>query len=717
MVACVLVELSNKALDKMFDYNVPKELEEKVKIGIRVKVPFGMQKLEGFILSFKDKSDIELRDIESIVDNDIVLTDDLLKLGKIMKEKTYSSLISCYQTMLPKALKASYKTNINIKYDNFYKLNNVNINLTQKMKEVVKLFNDKELIDRKTISNYYSNVKKLVDIGLLKEVKKEHYRLTYDKVTAEKHKLTDEQEKVYNEFISTEDNVYLLHGVTGSGKTEVYMEIIDYFLKQGKTSIMLVPEISLTPQMVERFTKRFGSVVAALHSALSEGEKYDEWRRIARGEAKIVIGARSALFCPLKNIGVIIIDEEHSDSYIQDDKNPHYSAIDMAIERSKIVKAKVLLGSATPSLESYARGLKKVYHLLTLKNRVNGKTLPVVKIIDMNYGIRTAVGSFSRELINALNEKLEKNEQVILLLNRRGYSRVVTCKNCGFTYKCPNCDIALTYHKSTNNLRCHYCGFATKVDNTCPKCHENDLSSIGVGTEKVEEEMKKIFPNAKVLRMDYDTTTKKGSHKKMLDDFKEHKYDILLGTQIVAKGLDFENVTLVGIINADTSLNIPNYRSSEETFSLISQTAGRCGRADKEGVVYIQTFNKDHYAITYSKKHDYVGFYHEEMNIRRKLKYPPYYYILYIKISGKDNSLVYNESLRIKKSFMKYLKDEILLGPSTTGNYKINNIYHYGIIIKYKSDINIKEALDLMNKAYISNNKIKIDIIFNPRHF
>lgn len=716
MVASVLVELSNKNLDKTFDYNVPDSMKENIKVGVRVKVPFGKRSLEGFVLGFKEKSEFELRDINEIVDNEMVLTDDLLKLGKIMHDKTYASLISCYQVMLPKALKASYKTNINIKYDTFYKLNNTDIKLTPKMKDVITLFKDKDLLTKKEIEEVYTNVKKLVDNGLLSIVKKEHYRLEYNKEKSSIHKLTPDQEKVYNEFINTSDDVYLLHGVTGSGKTEVYMEIIDYYLKQGKTSIMLVPEISLTPQMVNRFTARFGSVVAALHSALSEGEKYDEWRKIERGEARIVIGARSALFCPLKNIGAIIIDEEHSDSYMQDDMNPHYNAIDMAIERAKIVNAKVLLGSATPSLDSFARAKKGIYHLLKLPNRINGM-MPDVKIIDMNYGIRKAKGSFSEELINAINEKLEKNEQIILLLNRRGYSRVVTCKNCGYTYKCPNCDIALTYHKSSNNLRCHYCGYAAKVDKLCPNCHNNDLSSIGLGTEKVEEELNKIFSGAKVLRMDYDTVTRKGAHEKMLKAFRNHEYDILLGTQIVAKGLDFDNVTLVGIINADTSLNIPNYRSSEETFDLISQTAGRAGRSNKKGTVYIQTFNKDHYAIKYSKNHDYIGFYNEEMKVRHTLKYPPYYYILYIKISGNNNSYVYNEALRIKKSFEKHLKEEIILGPSTAGILKINNIYHYGIIIKYKKDDNIRKVINLMNNAYLSNNKLKIDIIFNPRHF
>lgn len=407
-----------------------------------------------------------------------------------------------------------------------------------------------------------------------------------------------DQEKVVNEFRNSSDKVYLLHGVTGSGKTEVYMELIEDCIKENKTCIVLVPEISLTPQTISRFSKRFGSRIALLHSALSDGERYDEWRRINRGEVDIVIGARSALFAPLKNLGLIVIDEQHSESYKQDDSNPRYDAINMAIKRVELNKgAKVILGSATPTLDAYARALKNIYHLLNLPNRVNKKPLPEVTLVDMNQEFKRSEGHFSLLLLNKIKEKLSKEEQVILLLNRRGYSSFVTCKNCGYTVKCPHCDITLTYHKSSNNLRCHYCGYATNITNICPECHEKSLTTLGVGTEKIEEELHTLIPAAKILRMDFDTTSKKGSHAKMIEEFKEHKYDILLGTQIVAKGLDFENVTLVGVVNADTSLNIPNFRSSEQTFSLLSQVAGRSGRSSKTGEVIIQTYNPTHYAI------------------------------------------------------------------------------------------------------------------------
>ena len=722
MIVGVLVQLSNKNIDKIFDYKVNDEIKSKIKIGIRVEVPFGYQKLEGFVLEIKNESstDRELKQVCSIIDSDIVLNEELLELGKKIKDNTLSTLISCYQVMLPKALKARKGTIINKKYDTYYKLNLNNdykINSTQQ--KIIDLFKNKKLVSRKDILDVsLSSLNTLVKNNILVPIKKEHYRTNYSNNKTSKKELTIDQKRVVNEVLDCSGfNTFLLHGVTGSGKTEVYMEIIEDAIKKGKTSIVLVPEISLTPQMVERFQNRFGNKIAALHSALSEGEKYDEWRRIARGEASIVIGARSAIFAPLKDIGVIIIDEEHSDSYKQDDSSPRYNAKDIAMLRGKYHNCSVILGSATPTLESFARAKKGVYKLLSLPNRVNGKKLPLVRIIDMNDEIKKSKGHFSRNLITSINDKLEKGEQVILLLNRRGYSSFITCKNCGYTFKCPNCDISLTYHKTSNTLRCHYCGYGTKVYNTCPSCNEKSIADLGVGTEKVEEELKNIFPDKKVLRMDIDTTSRKGAHAKMIKAFKNHEYDILLGTQIVAKGLDFENVTLVGVINADTSLNIPDFRSSENTFSLLSQVAGRSGRSEKSGEVIIQTFNPEHYAIEYTKSHDYVGFYNREMQIRRMLKYPPFYYICYIKISGKDMNYIGKEANKIKKSLERNLESTIILGPSTASVFKVNNIYRYGIILKYKRDDNLYPILEKILDHYKSDSKIRVDTNFNPSHF
>ena len=715
MVVGVLVELSAKAVDKVFDYNVPEELEDSIKVGIRVLVPFGRMTLEGFVLEIKDSNttSMKLKSIIDVVDKDIVLNKELLELGKTMRNNTLSTLISCYQVMLPKALKAG--STGNIKYDTYYKLNNnySDLKLNDKQKEIIELVKNGPVLRKELIDISLSSLNTLIKKNILVEEKNEHYRVSYDDVCNSKLKLNGDQQSVVDSIIS-DTNTYLLYGVTGSGKTEVYMEIIDYYLSLGKTSIVLVPEISLTPQMIDRFERRFGKKIAAIHSGLSDGEKYDEYRRIARGEASIVIGARSAIFAPLNNIGIIIIDEEHSDSYKQSDPSPRYHARDIAILRSKYHNCSVLLGSATPSLESMARAEKGVYKLLSLPHRVNGKELPLVNIIDMNKEIRKVKGHFSNELVDAIHTRLEKSEQIILLLNRRGYSSFVTCKNCGYTFKCPNCDITLTYHKSSNTLRCHYCGHGEKVYDVCPECKEKSLNNLGVGTQKIEEELNKLFPESKILRMDYDTTSKKGMHEKMIESFRNHEYDILLGTQMVAKGLDFSNVTLVGVINADTSLNIPDFRSSENTFSLLSQVAGRSGRSTKTGSVIIQTFNPEHYAINLCKNHDYLSFYKQEMMIRRSLKYPPYYYICNIRVSGKDSSYILREALKIKNSLERNLNSTIILGPSTSSLFKMNNIFRYNIILKYKKEDNLYLVLSKVIEHYLSNSKIKIDIDFNP---
>lgn len=722
MIIGVLVELSNKNIDRVFDYSVPDCFLDKIKLGIRVKVPFGKMELEGFVVEVKDSSDIEVKDILDVIDDEAILNSELLELGKKMQEDTLATLISCYQIMLPKALKAKNGQVINKKFDTYYYLNKDIVcygKLSASQEKIINLCMEKEFVLRKELVDIsLSSLNTLIKKNILLEKKLEHYRLSYNEKIEAKKELTNDQKLVVDEVLANTGYFpYLLFGVTGSGKTEVYMELIEDALNKGKTSIVLVPEISLTPQMVLRFQKRFGDNIAAIHSALSDGEKYDEWRRIVSGEAKIVIGARSAIFAPLNNIGMIIIDEEHSDSYKQDDSNPRYNAKDIALLRGKYHNCPVIMGSATPSLEVFARAKKGVFKLLELPNRINGKSLPHINIVDMNEMISKTKGHFSPVLLEAISARLLKNEQIILLLNRRGYSSFVTCKNCGYTFKCPNCDITLTYHKSSRTLRCHYCGYGTKVYDTCPECHEKSINDLGVGTEKVEEELNKLFPESKILRMDFDTTSRKGMHEKMIKAFKNHEYDILLGTQIVSKGLDFDNVTLVGVINADTSLNIPDFRSSETTFSLLAQVAGRAGRSDKEGEVIIQTFNPEHYAIQYTKKHDYLGFYNREMSIRRELKYPPYYYICYVKISGKDNKYIYEESLKITKLFHNKLINMIILGPSPCTIFKLNNIYRYGIILKYKKDEDLREVLNKVIEHYKDNRNIKIDVNFNPSHF
>lgn len=720
MVVGVLVQLSSQNVDRVFDYLVPEHLIPSIKVGVRVLVPFGKQNLEGFILEIKTNSDRELKEIYSILDKDVILNDELLLLGKEIQNTTLSTLISAYQVMLPKALKAKAGVTISKKYQTFYEIKDKEyIPSSLAQRKILELFSEAKIISRKVLLEISSSaLSTLLEKGVLSEIKEEDYRMKYDIKRDTKKVLTKAQQNVVDSVLNDQRHVpFLLFGVTGSGKTEVYMQIIERVLQKGKTAIILVPEISLTPQMIEQFSNRFGNQIAALHSALSEGEKYDEWRRIARGEANIVIGARSAIFAPLKNIGIIIMDEEHSDSYKQGDKNPRYHARDIAIWRGKYHSCPVLLGSATPSLESMARAQKGVYELVTLQERVNGKMLPEVEIIDMNQESKRSSYHITNTLLKNLNDCIKRGDQAILFLNRRGFSTFVTCKNCSEVIRCPNCDITLTYHKSNKMLRCHYCGYATPLPKECPKCHENSLSDLGVGTEKIEEELHTLLPSIKVLRMDVDTTSKKGAHKKMIDAFRNHEYDILLGTQIVAKGLDFSDVTLVGVINADTSLNIPDFRSSENTYSLLSQVAGRSGRSSKTGKVLIQTFNPDHYAISFVKHHDYLGFYNEEMKIRKRLGYPPFYFLCYLKISGKEADYLFQESLKIKRSLERNLQYTTILGPTTLAVFKVNNIYRYGIILKYKKEDMLYDILLKIQNHYKNNHKIKVDIDFNPSHF
>lgn len=722
MVCECLVELEHVFIDKTFTYKINKEQLPLLKVGMRVVVPFGKQTLEGFVLKIYENKDVslenKLKEIISIVDTYPILNEELLTLGKYISKTTLCSLMTSYQAMLPKALKAKKKVNMTPKYDTYicinYGMYNNDIKFNASQEKILELLKENKKVKKEVLNKIsVSSVNTLLKKNILLEEKEENYR--YNLINEEKIKfnLNEEQQKVYKKIFNSinTNETFLLYGVTGSGKTNVYMKVIEDVIKNNKTAILLVPEISLTPQIIKRFTSYFSNI-AVLHSGLSDGEKYDEWRKINEGKVNIVIGARSAIFAPLKNIGVIIIDEEHSQTYKQEN-NPRYNAIDIAKERCKYHNCPLILGSATPSLESFARAKKNVYKLLELKNRYNNNTMPKVEIIDMNKEFKKASGYFSNTLIDQIKETLERKEQVILFLNRRGYSSFLTCSSCGYVEKCPNCDISLTYHKSSNMLRCHYCGYATKRKKLCPKCQE-EFKDYGIGTEKVEEELKSLIKDAKIIRMDVDTTTIKNAHAKIINSFLEEKYNILVGTQMIAKGLDFPNVTLVGVLNADIGLNFPDFRSSEITFSLLNQVLGRSGRGNKEGKVLIQTFNPEHYAIAYTKNHDYLGFYNEEMKIRKILKYPPYYYICSIKIISKDYNLASKSSYDVVNYLKQNIKNEIILGPSVCNVFKLNNNYRFQIIIKYKDVNNILEYLTNIEHHYFNKKDIKVEIDFNP---
>ncbi|WP_075617508.1 primosomal protein N' [Paenisporosarcina indica] len=523
--------------------------------------------------------------------------------------------------------------------------------------------------------------------------------------TTNKLALTNEQDIALNEILRSynakEAKTFLLHGITGSGKTEIYLQAIERVILDQKEAIVLVPEISLTPQMTNRFKERFGSLVAVLHSGLSTGEKYDEWRKIKRGEVNVVVGARSAVFAPFQNIGLIILDEEHEGTYKQDD-SPRYHARDIAIWRSEYHKCPVILGSATPSLESYARAKKGNYTLLTLENRPKHQALPEVSVVDMREELKNGNRSmFSIDLAEAIKLRLDRQEQMVLFLNRRGHSSFVLCRDCGTVVECPNCDISMTYHRHNERIKCHYCGEESQVPTICPECKSEHIRFFGTGTQKVEEEIARLFPTARVLRMDVDTTRKKGAHEQILQQFGEGKADILLGTQMIAKGLDFPNITLVGVLSADTTLHLADFRAAEKTFQLLTQVSGRAGRHDKEGKVIVQTYTPEHYAIQFAQHHDFVPFYNQEMMNRKQFAYPPFTYVVLIQFTHEDVLMTAEYAHKAANWLRGNLSSGAeIIGPSASSISRLQNRYRYQCLIKYKKEPELPEILQQLTRMY-----------------
>lgn len=570
-----------------------------------------------------------------------------------------------------------------------------------------------------------NTINALIKKELFKEHKVEEYRDPYEHKDFERTRplpLTKDQSAAMIPILqSIEENsheTFLLYGVTGSGKTEIYLQAIQEVIKQGKEAIVLVPEIALTPQMVERFKGRFGSDVAVLHSRLSIGEQYDEWRKIQRKEVKVVVGARSAVFAPFENLGIIIIDEEHESSYKQEEA-PRYHARDVAIKRGEFHRCPVMLGSATPSLESFARAKKGVYHLLTLPKRMNDRELPPVSIVDMREEMRSGNRSmFSKELFEKIEDRVRKGEQTVLFLNRRGHSTFIMCRDCGYVMQCPHCDISMTYHRSSNEMKCHYCGYQTGVPNECPECGSNHIRYFGMGTQKVEEELVKLLPEARVTRMDVDTTTRKGAHERILEHFQSGKADILLGTQMIAKGLDFPNITLVGVLSADTMLHLPDFRAAEKTFQLLTQVSGRAGRHELSGEVVIQTYTPEHYSIQLAALQDYQRFYNQEMTMRKIGSYPPFYFLALVTVTHENLM----EAVAVTEKISNFLRtnvsnEAILLGPVASPIPKINDRYRYQCLIKYKREPNLFSALRKVLEHYhpqSSRDGMTITIDINP---
>lgn len=726
----IIVNSEASVLDKIFTYKIPEKLLDKIDIGFRVKVPFGMgnKSIDGFVLylyeeDFNVSNISKIKEIKEICDKFAVLRKEDILLVEKMREKYLCTYLEAIKVMIPtgimKGMDNKTKTAIYIgkpleekynkpSYSDIYKIVEANDGVFSKS-ELAKEFQ----LSESSINTMLKHGFLLGQSIVINRFNTKEYSRYDEKI------LNDDQYMTLAKIINSQKKIFLIHGITGSGKTEIYMSLVSKMLSEGKEAIILVPEISLTPQMVERFKGRFGRDIAVFHSRLSDGERYDEWMRVKDGRVKVAVGARSAVFLPFTKLGVIIIDEEHETSY-KSESDPKYNAKEIAEMRGNIDGCKIVLGSATPAFDTYYKCKNGNIELITLDKRADGALLPEIEVVDMRVELENNNKSmFSRKLHLSIKECLQKKEQVILFLNRRGYSTFVSCRKCGYVFKCNNCDISLTYHIQGGFLTCHYCGNKQKITTTCPKCQSHYVKYFGVGTEKVEQEVKRIFPEAKILRMDFDTTRKKDSYENIYNIFKEQKADVLIGTQMIAKGLDFKNVTLVGIIAADLSLNVPDFRSEERTFQLITQVSGRAGRGEKKGKVILQTYSPENPSIKYSAENDYKSFYAQEIAIRRDMNYPPFSNILCINLNSKNEELliknIQNIGVILKNKLTKSDKIE-MLGPCPCGISKIKEQYRWQIILK--GNIGEAAAMEYKNIVYESlsglHGDIKVNIDINP---
>lgn len=727
LIAKVLIQHPVNDLDIPFDYlYLP---DQKVIKGTRVLIPFNHQIIIGYVLDtfedirtlpqYKEANGFNLQGIIEVIDETPIINDELNQIASFISFQYASPLIASYQTMLPPSLKPIITKNIvKIKYLKYVMVCNYDIDgLSNKQTECLEYLYS--LSDKGDYANNIpfdtSVLNALAKKGRIEINIKEKFRDPFDEfvIPTTPPRLNDEQAKAIQSIIDDPNRFFLLQGVTGSGKTEVYINLTKYYLQKNKNVIILVPEISLTPQMVRRFKARIEEGIAIFHSGLSAGEKYDEYRRIRQNKVRVVIGARSAIFTPLENLGLIIIDEEHSETYKQENM-PSYHARDIAIFRADYHNCKLLLGSATPSLETKARALKGLYKEILLNKRISEYGMPKIMIVNMIDELRRGnYNLLSKTLSEKLIEVIEKKEQAILFLNRRGFSKQVSCKSCGHPFTCPHCEVALTFHKEENLLKCHYCDYQIPYPEYCPKCYSKYLRNSISGTQKVEEILKKNYPHLRIARMDQDTVKVKNGHKKILDAFENKEFDVLLGTQMIAKGLDFENVTLVGVINADIGLSI-DFRSCERIFQLLEQVCGRAGRGSKAGVGIIQTNNPEHYAITTAANHDYQKFFQEEMKFRKEVKYPPFRYLASIMFEGRNLDRVNVIAEKVKIELLaNNLSNFEILGPAQPYLKKHNDDYRMRLLIKYKDKDTV---LTLLNKFRLTfkNSSIKISIDIDP---
>ena len=720
MFASIIIDQDAKALDKVFEYNVPDEMY--IEKGMRVFVPFGARVLQGFVVDLKDDCSYDIKKIKSIispVEDFAAIKPELLDLMYFMCEKYHLRLTSVLRLFIPAEMREGKVKEI-FEKECILKDENKESIKGKKQLEIIGYLKNKKQEKASVLRELfgYSALKALIEKGVVEVVKTQINRTpcvldaAYKKIN-----LNSLQQNAIKQICG--NDTYLLHGVTGSGKTEVYMNLISKALQEGKSAIMLVPEISLTPQVLSNFKARFGDNVAILHSGLSAGERFDEWKRIFLGEAKVVVGARSAVFAPVQNIGIIIIDEEHEQSYISE-SNPRYDTHTIAKFRANYNNCPLLLGSATPSIESYEKVKEGEYKLIELPVRANGKELPKIQIVDMMNEIRSGnSGIFSNQLIADLTEVVNKKKQAMLFINRRGYSSFMMCRECGYVAKCSDCDVSLVYHKEDNKLKCHYCGKQYKVLDVCPNCGSERIREGAVGTEKVVYELKKMFPDVKIIRMDNDTTSKKNGHLKILQEFKDAKPGILVGTQMIAKGHDFEDVILVGIIDADQSLYHSDYRSTERCFQLITQVSGRAGRSKDEGKVVLQTYSPRHYTYKFAANYDYKGFFKKEENLRKTANFPPFTRIIRILFSHTDENVVkeelkmcYNKLLKVRE---KYFDDIIYMDVMKSPVKRIQNKYRYQVIIR----MNLDRADEIEKELFMATKDTQKSSVFfevNPQN-
>ena len=734
VVATVAVDNTFFSFDTDYSYIVPISLAENAKIGSKVSVPFGRgdKTRDGIIIDLVE-TDLEnannLKEIKSIGEK--LLDDELVKLAVWLKERCFCTTYDCLKQMLPRkygTLKGKSERMVRLLVDDEIELSQV----TKKQKIVCDLLLDIGSAGANEICEFcgvgISVLKNLEKSGIVEFYLKEVYRNPYENkeiVDNSEILLSDEQQEAYlkNKNMLGSGKTGLLFGVTGSGKTKIYLKLIDDVIEDGKDVIVLVPEIALTPQTLSIFHRRYGDKVAVIHSGLSLGERNDEYKRIDRGIAKIVVGTRSAIFAPVHNLGLIVMDEEQEQTY-KSERTPRYNAKDVAKFRAGYNKAYFLMSSATPSIETYSNALNGKYVLSTVTQRYGNAVLPNVITVDMKNEIRNGNKSpISSILLQHLTETIDNGKQAILLINRRGYNTFIACNECGHVITCPNCSISLTYHSYNNRLVCHYCGYTKKLDNICPECGSDAVRYSGFGTQRIEEELQALLPDAKILRMDADTTTAKFSHEKLLEQFGNKEYNILIGTQMVAKGLDFEDVTLVGVVNADNSLYDQNYTASERSFDLITQVVGRAGRRDSSGTAIIQTVNPQNETIDFASHQDYIGFYNNEIMLRKLMIYPPFCDIYSATFTGENENTVALCSKAFLDRLVEYNSNEykdiklVVLGPTQAKISKINNTYRYRLAIKCKNSQRIRQMITKILKDVNKDkvySKVSISISLNP---